>query len=402
MTNSTVTGPKGFRATGATCGLKASGRPDIGLLVSDVVCVAAGVFTQNKFCGAPIVVARDHVADGQLRAVVVNAGNANVATGKQGLRDAAAMCKQVAKWLDIPFEQVLPASTGVIGVPMPMDKVLPGIGRAAAQLSDETRGGLSFAEAIMTTDKVLKQASRTVKLGEVKVRLAGCLKGAGMIAPNMATTLSYITTDAAITGAALRKALKAATELTLNRVTIDECTSTSDMCVVLASGLAKNEPIKSLTSPGGKTFAKALLEICEDLAYQMAADGEGATRAIEVRVKRAGSARDAHKVARAIATSPLLKAAINGNDPNWGRIIQSVGAADAKFAPEKVAVTFGGQTIFSKGQPNRKMSVAKLEAAVKQPCVKIEVDLGAGAYADRVLTCDLSEEYVRFNGDYTT
>jgi len=402
MSNETITAPKGFRAAGVMAGIKPSGKLDLGLLVADAACTAAGVFTTNKFCGAPVVIGREHVAGGRVRSVVVNSGNANVATGQRGLGDAIAMCRRVAGQLGIDPHDVLPASTGLIGVPLNMDKILPGIDRACRKLSAGAAGGQAFARAILTTDTRTKQALRRVRLGRSSVVVAGCSKGSGMISPNMATTLTYITTDAAVRPAVLRKALRLAVEPTFNRVTVDGAMSTSDMAVVLASGLAENTTISTADSAAARTLGQALQEVCDELAYMLAADGEGATKVMEVNVSAARSARDAHLVAREIASNPLLKAAVHFGDPNWGRVIQSAGATDAKFDPHRVSVTIGGQLLFSRGQPNAKVNTRALAAAMKRKKIVIEVDLGAGNSADRVLTCDLSEEYVRLNGDYTT
>lgn len=402
MSNDTITAPKGFRAGGLVCGIKPSGRPDLALLVAEARCAAAAVFTPNRFCGAPIVVGRKHVADGRLQAIVVNSGNANVATGTRGLKDAQRMCQRAGACLAIDPHDVLPASTGVIGAFLPMGKILPGIDRLSGQIAATAAGGGAFARAILTTDTCSKQAVRQLRLGRSQVVIAGCCKGSGMIAPNMATTLTYLTTDAAIRSAPLRKLLCSAVDTTLNRVTIDECTSTSDMAVVLASGLAGNQPVTAVRSAAGRALAKAMFEVCDELAYQLAADGEGATRVIEVAVRRARSPRDAHVVARAVAVSPLLKAAISGGDPNWGRVVQSVGMTDAQFDPQRVTVRMGGQVVFSRGRPAARVDRKALHKAMKGKCVAIAVDLAAGKASDRVRTCDLTEQYVRINADYTT
>ncbi len=402
MSNDTITAPKGFRAGGMVCGIKPSGRPDLALLVAETPCAAAAVFTPNRFCGAPIVVGRKHVANGRLRAIVVNSGNANVATGARGIKDAQRMCQCVAGRVGIDPHDVLPASTGVIGAFLPMSKILPGIDRLSGRIAATAASGSAFARAILTTDTRSKQAVRRLRVGRNQVVVAGCSKGSGMIAPNMATTLTYLTTDAAIRPAALRKLLSSAVEPTLNRVTIDECTSTSDMAVVLASGLAGNQPITTAGSAAGRALTRAMLEVCDELAYLLAADGEGATRVIEVTVRRARSPRDAHAVARAVAVSPLLKAAISGGDPNWGRVVQSVGMTDAQFDPQRVTVRMGGQVVFSRGRPAANIDRNALHNAMKGKCVAIAVDLAVGKASDRVRTCDLTEQYVRINADYTT
>jgi glutamate N-acetyltransferase/amino-acid N-acetyltransferase len=402
MANETITAAKGFRASGVACGIKPSGRLDVGLLVGEVRCAAAGLFTTNRFCGAPVVVARRHVRQGWLRAVVVNSGNANVANGPRGLRDAEQMCRRVAEHMGVKAEEVLPGSTGVIGRPLPMENVVAGIDQAFEALSAGMRGGRAFARAILTTDSRTKEAARRVRLGRADVVIVGCAKGSGMIAPHLATTLSYIATDAGIRPGVLRAALRGAAEATLNRITVDECTSTSDMTVVLASGLAENEVVGTLGSRWGRAFGEALHEVCEELAYQIVADGEGATRVIEVTVRGARTGADAHAVARAVAVSPLLKAAVYGGDPNWGRVIQAVGMTRAVFDPARVTVRFGGQVIFARSGGNLRVDGRALREAMTAEPVRIQIDLGAGRAEDRVLTCDLSEEYVRVNAQYTT
>lgn len=398
MSNDTITAPLGFRAGAAACGIKQSGALDLGLLVADRLSSAAAVFTTNQFCGAPIVVGREHMQGGKLRAVVVNSGCSNVATGDRGVAHARLMCKQAAELVGADAEQVLPSSTGVIGEYLPMDNVAAGIEAAYADLSDSAAAGRRFAEAIMTTDTRVKQACERIKLGREKVTIAGCCKGSGMIAPNMATMLAYITTDAKLPPARLRRLLVRAVEPTFNRVTVDECQSTSDTVACLASGLGGE------VTGGWPTdlFEKALLAVCESLAYQIAADGEGATRVVEIKVTGAKSAGDAHKAARAVAVSPLVKCAVHGGDPNWGRIVQAIGATDVALDPAGVTVRLDKTVIFSKGAPARRLDEAKLSAIMQRKHVPINIDLGAGRFADRVLTCDFSREYVAINADYHT
>lgn len=398
MSDLTITSAQGFRAGTAACGIKQSGKADVGILVADSPCTAAAVFTSNRFCGAPIVVGREHVRRGRLRAIVVNSGCSNVATGERGIADARAMCAHFAAAIGARPTEVLPSSTGVIGEFLPMAKVRAGIDAAAAVLSASARAGRAFAEAIMTTDTRVKLAGERFRVGRTTVTVAGCCKGSGMIAPNMATMLGYLTTDAGLAPAQLRRLLKAAVEPTFNRVTVDECESTSDTVAMLASGLA-------CAVTGGTAearFAAGLRAVCESLAYQIAADGEGATRVLEVAVRGARSPRDAHAAARAIAVSPLVKTAVHGGDPNWGRIVQALGQTRVSYQPEDVVVRLGGTVLFRKGAPAPGLDRRAVAKLMKAKHVAIEVDLGAGRAADRVLTCDLSREYVTINADYHT
>ncbi|MBP7937269.1 MAG: bifunctional glutamate N-acetyltransferase/amino-acid acetyltransferase ArgJ [Phycisphaerae bacterium] len=398
MSNHTITAPRGFEAGAAMAGIKHANRLDVGVIASEVPCTAAAVFTRNRFCGAPVIVGREHTRDGCLHAVVVNSGCSNVATGRRGVADARAMCRRVAEGIGVDETDVLPSSTGVIGQFLPMDKILKGIDRAVEALSGSARAGLSFARAIMTTDLKVKQATARFKIGKEIVTVAGCCKGSGMIAPNMATMLAYLTTDAGVPAARLRTFLKAAIEPTFNRVTVDECESTSDTVTIMASGLAL--PLDSRKAE--ICFAVALGEVCESLAYQIAADGEGATRVLEVSVTGAKTHADAHAAARTIAVSPLVKTAVHGGDPNWGRIVQALGQTRVAYQPERVVIRLDKTTLFRKGAPAPGLDKRKLSRMMLQRHVSIAVDLGAGKACDRVLTCDLSRDYIKINADYTT
>ena len=396
--NETITAPLGFLAGSAAAGIKVSGKPDVGILAATELCSAAAVFTKNRFCGSPVVVGREHIRNGRLRAIVVNSGCSNVATGQRGIKDAREMCERVADQLDARTADVLPSSTGVIGVFLPMDKMRAGIDKAVASLSSSAAAGRGFARAIMTTDLKIKQACERFRIGKTQYTVAGCCKGSGMIAPNMATMLAYITTDAGLRPTELRPLLSAAAEHTFNRITVDECPSTSDTVVAMASGLAG----KLESSAARATFAEVLRNVCDDLSYQIVADGEGATKVLEVRVQGAKTATDAHAAARAIAVSPLVKTAVHGGDPNWGRIVQALGATNVTFSPEKVTVCLDRMVIFTKGSPAPRLDERKLAAIMKRKHVLIAIDLGAGRASDRVLTCDLSREYIAINADYHT
>jgi len=398
MKNETITAPKGFQTGTAACGIKQGTTRDLGLLVAQTTCAASAVFTRNRFCGSPIVVGREHIRNGKLRAIVVNSGCANVATGKRGIADARKMCQFVADGLCIDAKNVLPSSTGIIGQYLPMNKVQHGIETALETLSSSATAGRRFAQAILTTDTKIKQAVERVRIGRSHVTVAGCCKGSGMIAPNMATMLAYVTTDADIQPRTLKQLLTAAVEPTFNRVTVDECQSTSDTVALLANGATATVSSQREL----KTFAAALRAVCESLAYQIADDGEGATRVLEVTVSGAKTPADAHRAARAVATSPLVKTAIHGSDPNWGRIVQAIGATSVAFQPDRVTVRLNKTVIFAKGAPARNLDTKRLAKIVGQRHVPININLGAGKASDRVLTCDLSREYVTINADYHT
>lgn len=396
--NNSITAPMGFTAGAAACGIKQNGELDVGVLVAHQPCAAAAVFTTNRFCGAPIVVGREHVGNGKLRAIVVNSGCSNVATGRRGVADARKMCRMAAELLDAHETQILPSSTGIIGHYLPMDKLEKGIREAIADLSDSAKAGREFARAIMTTDLKTKEACERVRIGRTKVTIAGCCKGSGMIAPHMATMLAYVTTDAAIPSGRLRVLLQRTTDKTFNRVTVDECESTSDTVAVMASG-------RATAVDGGRAeqlFADALKVVCERLAYLIVQDGEGATRVLEVNVRGAKTQKEAHQAARAIAVSPLVKTAVHGGDPNWGRIVQALGQTTVAYEPDKVVVYLDKMVLFRNGAPAPGLDVRKLGKLMNRKNVPITIDLRAGDASDRVLTCDLSRDYVRINADYHT
>jgi len=411
MANNTITAPKGFLAAGLHCGVKKSGKSDLALLACPTGAKAAAVFTTNEVVSATVQVCKEHAGSPKIYAVVVNSGNANTCTGRTGIKNAIAMCSKTASLVarrsslgsrvtGDKLQNILVASTGIIGEQLPIKKITAGISKAAAKLSASSKAGLDFAKAIMTTDTKPKQAVRRFEISGTKVTIAGAVKGAGMIAPNMATTLCFITTDAAITKPLLAKALKAAIGNSLNRLTVDGHQSTNDTAIILASGLAGNRPIVS-QCPRYKRFANALAEVCGDLARQMVLDAEGATRMFKVVVKGAATKADAAKAARAIADYPLVKCAVNGGDPNWGRIICAVGSASVKLNPNKLSCRLGPITVFKNGAP-RKFDAKKASKVVSQIEHTITVDLGAGVSSDFCYGCDLSTEYVRINADYHT
>jgi len=403
--NKTITSPKGFLAAGVRCGIKKSGKNDLGLLVCPSGAKAAAVFTTNKIVSAAVTVCKQHVKSNSISAIVVNSGNANACTGEKGIKNAITMCSKTARELKIAnrksqIANVLVASTGIIGEHLPMQNISAGIEKAAAQISDSSKAGLDFAKAIMTTDTKPKQAVRVLEISGCEVMIAGAVKGAGMIAPNMATTLCFITTDAAISKTLLGSALKVAIGDSLNRLTVDAHQSTNDTAIILASGLAGNRPIVS-KCPRYKKFAKALGELCDDLARQMALDAEGATRMFKVVVKGAATKADAAKACRAIADYPLVKCAVHGGDPNWGRIICAAGSVGVKLNPDKLSCKLGQITVFRNGKP-AKFDPGKAGKVISQTEHTITVDLGAGKASDFCYGCDLSAEYVRINADYHT
>jgi glutamate N-acetyltransferase/amino-acid N-acetyltransferase len=400
MKNTTVTSPQGFRAAGVGAGVKISGKPDLGLLVCPGGATAAAAFTTNKIVSAAVQISRKHVENRKIYAVVVNSGNANACTGKLGLANAHKMCALTAGHLGVEPQHVLVASTGIIGHQLPMDKVTQGIAKAALLLSDSPKSGLAFANAIMTTDTRLKHAYREFGLGRARVKLAGTVKGAGMIGPNLATTLLFITTDAAISKALLGRALREAVGQSLNRLTVDGHQSTNDTAILLASGLAGDRRI-SAPSASYRKFVNALTDLCTDLVRQMALDAEGATRMFKVVIKGAATPTDAVRAARAIADYPLFKCAVHGGDPNWGRIICAVGSSGVDLNPDRLSCKLDDLYVFRNGAPTN-FDPKKASRIVAQREHTITVSLGVGRCEDFYYGCDLSAEYVRINADYHT
>jgi len=400
MGNETITTPAGFLAAGLAAGVKASGKADLGLLWCPTGAVSAAVFTTNEIVSAAVQVSREHSASRKTYAVVVNSGNANACTGKKGLADARKMCTLAADHLGIEPEQVLVASTGIIGHPLPMEKITVGIEKATSRLSDSPAAGRAFARAIMTTDTKCKQAYRQIRLAGATVKIGGTVKGAGMIGPNMATTLLFITTDAAISKPLLARALKEAVGNSLNRLTVDGHQSTNDTGILLASGQAGNRRVTS-RSRDYERFAGALAELCTDLVRQMALDAEGATQAFKVVVKGAATKADAVMAARAVADYPLFKCAVHGGDPNWGRIICAVGSSGVRLNPDKLSCKLDDLYVFRNGKPTD-FNVKQASRIISRKEFTITVDLGIGKHSDFYYGCDLSAEYVRINADYHT
>lgn len=393
-----VTMPAGFLAGTACAAIKKANKRDVAVIYSSVPAVAAGVFTLNRVKAAPVIVSMERLAAGNARAVVVNSGNANACNGEQGMRDALAMAAGAAVVLGIPAEEVLVASTGVIGKKMPMDKVLPGVRAAAGQVSPD--GGALAAQAIMTTDTFPKEAAVQLTLGGRKATIAGTAKGSGMIHPDMATMLCFITTDAAVSAACLKKALQYAAALSFNMITVDGDSSTNDMAVIMANGMAGNKTIEA-GNPDYIYFRDALTAVCVSLARAIARDGEGATKMIEVKALGAATEQDARLAARSVAGSSLVKAAIFGNDANWGRVICAAGYSGACFDPDKVDIFLGDVQVARDGGSLEFSEELALQV-LRKNTVTITLDFKSGGCAATAWGCDLSYDYVKINADYRT
>jgi glutamate N-acetyltransferase/amino-acid N-acetyltransferase len=388
----------GFRAAGLHVGIKARAR-DLALIVADAPAAVAAVFTRSSVVGAPVEVSRERVTRGRTRGIVVNSGISNVAMGRRGVRDAKKMAALAARAIDCADEEILVASTGVIGQPLPMDVLREGIPRGVEAL--RAAGFDDAAEAIRTTDTHRKVASTRFRLGSRTVTIQGIAKGSGMIEPNMATMLSFLVTDAKVAPGLLRAMLRRVAKSTYDCLTVDGETSTSDSVVLMASGAAGGTALRAGT-PLARRFERALHAVCEDLVRQLARDGEGATKLVVVEVAGARSDREADLAARRIANSMLVKTAIFGGDPNWGRILQTLGAGRVAWHPERTRVRLGGVAVFSGGRSAGPAARARAEKALRAEEVRIEVDLARGRGRARIFTCDLSDEYVRINADYTT
>lgn len=401
-----VTAPAGFRAGGVVAGLKPSGREDLALVVSDSAAAAAATITTNRVKAAPCLVTARNAANGSARAVVVNSGNANACTGPNGLQDAETMTEAVASALGLAPSDVLVCSTGIIGVPMPMSKLLAGLPAAIDDLSPD--GGSRAARAILTTDTRTKETALRVEDTAGTCMIGGMAKGSGMIAPAMATMLAVITTDAPITPAVLRAMVRQIVSRTFNRISVDMCPSTNDTVIVLANGREPHPPTLA-------TFRDALEAVCVHLARAVVEDGEGASKVAEIRVTGARNEDDALALARAIVSSTLVRAALHGADPNWGRVLAAMGSSSVDFDPERVAVKFGAsEPPGPNGQRKSKaITVCRFGVAaafdrgqvttlLANPAVEVTVDLGLGPAEASFLTADLTPDYVAQNAYYTT
>ena len=386
----------GFRFAGARGGIKKKPGLDVGIIAASGPCSAAAVFTQNQVKAAPVLLSQRAMqrTKGVLGGVIVNSGNANACTGLQGMRDAQAMAAMAATQVGCAASDLLVASTGVIGNPLPMANVAGGIAAAGAALRED--GWLDFADAILTTDKRAKVARRTVRVGRTEVTLLGCTKGAGMIMPNMATTLTFVVTDAVIAPAALRRAVDAAVDPTFNAIAVDGDTSTNDTLAVLASGQTGT----TLSGANQSAFTVALTELLSELATQLMRDGEGVHHVVRIEVAGASSARAAQAVARRVATSPLVKTAIAGGDPNWGRLLCAVGNAGVALRADKLGLRIGDVEVVRRGELVPGYREAAAAKVMKAASYTIAIDLGGGRHDAHYLACDLSHEYVSINADY--
>ena len=390
-----VTFAKGFTAAGVKAGIKKSGNLDVAVIYTKTQAVVAGTFTQNKVAAAPVYVSKEVVATGTAHAIVANAGCANACTGQQGLDDAHKMAQIAADELGVNADDVIVGSTGVIGVNLPMDKLEAGIKDAVANLSADGSG--NAGRAIITTDTHSKSVTCEFELSGKTVRMGAIAKGSGMIRPNMATMLCYITTDIAIDQALLQKAVSGCVEKSFNMISVDGDMSTNDMVIVLANGEANNAKITE-ENADYQIFFDKLMMLCTELAKQIAADGEGASKFLTINVKGAKSFADAKTVGMAIANSPLVKTAFFGEDPNWGRVICAVGYSGADMVPEKTVVKFGGITIFANGT-GATYDEKALAHVMKEKDIVIDIELNMGQEDATVWSCDLSYEYVKINGE---
>jgi len=398
-----VCAPKGFKAGGIRCGIKASAKKrDLAIIYSQKLCTAAGVFTTNRVKAACILVSSEHLKDGKLHAVIVNSGNANACTGEAGIAAARKMTELAAEVLGVESEQVAVASTGVIGVPLPIGVIESGIAELKSSLTADEAGHSAAHEAIMTTDTRKKEGAVEIEIGGKTVRIGAMAKGAGMIHPNMATLLGFVTTDAAIPSDLLQSCLKTAARRSFNRVTVDGDTSTNDTLIIMANGEAGNAPIQ----PSGaelQTFQNALEALCIKLAKAVARDGEGATKLITVSVTGASDEDAAERLAKSVASSSLVKAACFGEDANWGRILCAMGYSGADFNPAEVDVCFeseGEEVTVCRGGASVPFSEEAAKKILGREDLGIRIKAGNGAGAAAVWGCDLTLDYVKINGSY--
>jgi len=403
-----VTFARGFRAGTAACGIKAftagasaiprGQKDDLCVVHSAYPCDTGGVFTTNKVKSASVVIDQLHLQRNRVQALTINSGNANACTGAQGFRDALLMAKLSADRLELDPDQVLVSSTGVIGRYLPMTAIKPGIAEACGNLSAE--GGEAAAKAIMTTDTIPKTAQLEVGISGSSVRIGGMCKGSGMIHPNMATMLAYITTDAVVESGLMARIVKSIADRSFNQVTVDGDSSTNDSFLILANGAARNEPVRA-GSAQAEQLEEGLVQVARDLARSIARDGEGATKLITVKVLDASSDAEAREAARTVASSSLVKTAVHGGDPNWGRIVCALGYSGAELALDRLHLTVGGLTVFERGS-GVDVDLAAVRRAFQQQEIEIVAALGLGEGSAEAWGCDLSEEYVRINADYTT
>lgn len=394
-----ITTVPGILASGIAAGIKPSGKKDLALIYSSVPARAAAVFTQSQVKGAPVLVSREHVRDGRVQAILASSGCSNVCTGEQGLKDAREMTRTVGELLHVSPRQVLIAATGVIGQLLPMDKIRTGLPKLVKGLSPQ--GGRHAAEAILTTDTVPKEAALRLEVAGRPVTLGGIAKGVGMLEPHLATMFCFMATDAMVAGDALQSVLRRSVDRSFNRITVDGDQSTSDTVAVLANGLAENAPLER-GGKGLRQFARGLEALTTRLAKLLVEDGEGATRLVEIRLCGARTRREALLAARSVANSPLVKTALNGADPNWGRIMMALGKSPARVAPDRVSIAIGDEVLVERGVQKPGARLDRIREVMGGREYAITIDLALGRGEDRVWTSDLSEEYVRINAKYTT
>jgi glutamate N-acetyltransferase / amino-acid N-acetyltransferase len=387
---------KGFQAAGIAAGIKKHGGLDLALIAADRPVAAAGVFTQNRVKAAPVLLCQRRLRPGQAQAILINSGNANACNGPRGQEDARDLTRESARLLSIPEATVLPASTGVIGQPLPVDLIKGALPQLTARLRPD--GLAEVAEAIMTTDTRPKTAFVREKLWGQPITLAGLAKGAGMIHPDMATLLAFVCTDAAISAPVLKQLLKLAVNRSFNRISIDGDTSTNDTLLLLASGMAGHPPVTDLAAAA--PFGKLLDRLLADLALQIVADGEGVSRVFRVVIEGAASPREARQAAATVATSPLVKTAMAGADVNWGRIMAALGRSGARFDPEQVSIAFGPHLVAANGQGRGDAAEAAARELILAGPFTVTINLAAGDFQDFYDTCDLTEDYIRINASY--
>ncbi|MBA3351948.1 MAG: bifunctional glutamate N-acetyltransferase/amino-acid acetyltransferase ArgJ [Blastocatellia bacterium] len=392
--------PVGFRAAGIHCGIKSDPEKlDLSLLVSDCPAIAAGVYTTNRVCGAPISVCRERLPSSAARAVLINSGNANACTGERGIDDARTSTQAVASELACEATDVLMLSTGVIGRLLPMEKLTAGIPKLTAELSFSTEGFHRAARGMMTTDTVTKQSVRRLRIGEKSVTVSGVAKGAAMIAPNMATMLAVVMTDATLTPDEAERILRASVERTFNRISIDGHTSTSDAVLLMANGASG---VDASNEPAGQAIATAIAEVCGDLSKSIVRDAEGATHFVTVDVRGLPTEDDAVRVARAVADSPLVKTAIAGADPNWGRVVSAAGYSGIEFEERELSLELNGVSVYRDGVPQAFDARAVSKSMRENRDLSLVLTFSRGNAFACMHTCDLTAEYVRLNADYTT
>ncbi len=394
-----ITTVPGILASGIAAGIKPSGKKDLALVYSSAPARAAAVFTRNQVKGAPVLVSQEHLRDGRAQAILASSGCANVCTGEQGLKDAREMTRIVGELLRVSPRQVLIAATGVIGQHLPMDKVRAGLPRLVKGLSPQ--GGRHAAEAILTTDTVPKEAAVRLEVAGRPVTIGGIAKGVGMLEPHLATMFCFMATDAMVAGDALHAVLQRAVDRSFNRITVDGDQSTSDTVAVLANGLAENASLER-GGKGLRQFARGLEALTTRLAKLLVEDGEGATKLVEIRLRGARTRREALLAARSVANSPLVKTALNGGDPNWGRIMMALGKSPARVVGERVAIAIGDEALVERGVQKAAARLDRIREVMGRREYAITIDLGLGRGEDYVWTSDLSEEYVRINAKYTT